>query len=1037
MILADLHIHSRYSRATSREGDAPHLEQAARCKGLGLLGTGDFTHPAWRAELHEQLVPAEEGLYRLREEFRLPGTAAGEGEVRFLVSGEISTIYKRGGRTRKVHHVFLLPSLEAADRLAERLEAVGNVRSDGRPILGLDSRDLLALALEAVPDLTYIAAHVWTPHFSLFGAMSGFDTAEECYGDLTPYVRALETGLSSDPPMNRRCAALDRFQLVSSSDAHSPGKLGREATLLDCELSYAQVKRAVETGVGLAGTVEFFPEEGKYHFDGHRACGFSCRPEEAEALQGRCPVCGRKLTMGVAHRVAELADRAEAEAPRAKPYESLLPLEELLADALGAAPSSKRVQAAYHALLKDLGPEMRILREVSIEEMERTAGPVCAEALRRLRAGEVLREAGFDGQYGRIALLRPGERERLAGQTALLPVFAPLPPKKTRAQAAQAQEADKARVEAAKEALNPGQRAAVEARDAALAVIAGPGTGKTRTLVARAAALLRAGVPGREMTVVTFTRRAAQELRERLAAEVGAAALREVTIGTFHAVCQARLPKKPLLTREEGLRLMTELLRARGEEMPASEALRRLSAAKNGGDVELPEGLVEAYQAALVEKGARDLDDLLLEGREIRDAAFTHLLVDEYQDVCPVQRELIERWSAGGRTLFVIGDPDQSIYGFRGASAESFQALQAARPELRVLRLADNYRSSPAILRAAQAVIAANGGGERALVPHSAEGAPVRLVCAPDEESEAAFLAAEIGRQVGGLGMLEAEAREKVRAFSDIAVLCRTHRGLERVEAALRRASIPCEVSGRGGLLQEERVRGAAALYRGLCRPWERESLREGALALFSLREGEALAAAQAVAAGGELETLARELPALQPLAQLEKRLRPLLHGRPRRALEALGEGLGWKAEGDFRRLLQAAALFDRAEAFLDALTLGEEADIRRLSGAKAASGAVRLMTLHAAKGLEFPLVLLAGCASGELPLDAPGRHADVREERRLLFVGITRAREELILTCGGEPSPFLRDLPAEVRRETAPALRREAPARQISFFDP
>ena len=262
-------------------------------------------------------------------------------------------------------------------------------------------------------------------------------------------------------------------------------------------------------------------------------------------------------------------------------------------------------------------------------------------------------------------------------------------------------------VEAAKEALNPGQRAAVEARDAALAVIAGPGTGKTRTLVARAAALLRAGVPGREMTVVTFTRRAAQELRERLAAEVGAAALREVTIGTFHAVCQARLPKKPLLTREEGLRLMTELLRARGEELPASEALRRLSAAKNGLNVELPEGLLEAYQAALVEKGARDLDDLLLEGREIRDAAFTHLLVDEYQDVCPVQRELIERWSAGGRTLFVIGDPDQSIYGFRGASAESFQALQAARPELRVLRLADNYRSRPAILRAAPAVIAA------------------------------------------------------------------------------------------------------------------------------------------------------------------------------------------------------------------------------------------------------------------------------------------------------------------------------------------
>ena len=373
MILADLHIHSRFSRATSRDGDAPHLDLWARYKGLGIVGTGDFTHPAWRAELREALVPAEEGLYRLREDLRLPAEVEAQ-EPRFVVSGEISTIYKRGGRTRKVHHVLLLPGLDEAEALSQKLEAIGNLHSDGRPILGLDSHDLLEIVLETCPEAVYIPAHVWTPHFSLFGAFSGFDAVEECFGDLTPYVHALETGLSSDPPMNRRCSMLDRFQLVSNSDAHSPNKLGREANLLSCGRSYSALKRAIDTGEGLEGTVEFFPEEGKYHFDGHRACGCCLEPGRAIELDNLCPVCGKRVTIGVAHRVEVLADRPEGAAPAdSRPFESLLPLSELLADVLGASAASKRVQAAYFGLLKRLGPEFRILRECAPEEMERAA----------------------------------------------------------------------------------------------------------------------------------------------------------------------------------------------------------------------------------------------------------------------------------------------------------------------------------------------------------------------------------------------------------------------------------------------------------------------------------------------------------------------------------------------------------------------------------------------------------------------------------------------------------------------------------------
>lgn len=277
MYFADLHIHSRYSRATSKEGDLPHLDLWARKKGIALVGTGDFTHPAWRQEMEEQLLPAEEGLYRLKEEFRLPCGVAGQpAEPRFVVSGEISSIYKQGDRTRKVHNVILLPSLEAAEELSRRLEQIGNIHSDGRPILGLSSRDLLEITLEACPQAVFLPAHIWTPHFSLFGVFSGFDTLEECFGDLTPHIHAVETGLASDPPMNWRVSQLDGLQLVSHSDAHSPQKLGREADMLDTELSYPALKHALDTGEGLVGTVEFFPEEGKYHWMATAAAACGC-----------------------------------------------------------------------------------------------------------------------------------------------------------------------------------------------------------------------------------------------------------------------------------------------------------------------------------------------------------------------------------------------------------------------------------------------------------------------------------------------------------------------------------------------------------------------------------------------------------------------------------------------------------------------------------------------------------------------------------------------------------------------------------------
>ena len=405
-MIADLHIHSRFSMATSKEGTPENLDFWARKKGISLIGTGDFTHPVWREELKERLVSEGNGLYRLRDEYVKEDSRKFPGEgTRFVVSGEISSIYKKNGKTRKVHNVILLPSLEAAEAMAQRLEKIGNIYSDGRPILGLDSHDLLEMMLDVCPEGILIPAHIWTPHFSVLGAKSGFDSVEECFEELAPYIHALETGLSSDPAMNWRISKLDRYQLVSNSDAHSPSKLGREANLLDIDCSYEGLYRAIQTGEGLEGTVEFFPEEGKYHFDGHRKCGVSLSPVEAERLGGICPVCGKKLTMGVDHRVEQLADRAEGFVKKdGKKYDSLVPLPEVISACMGYSTASKKVQGCFEQMIQTLGTEFDILRNVPSEDIKSCAGERIAEGIENVRTGNVKRIPGYDGEYGKIEL---------------------------------------------------------------------------------------------------------------------------------------------------------------------------------------------------------------------------------------------------------------------------------------------------------------------------------------------------------------------------------------------------------------------------------------------------------------------------------------------------------------------------------------------------------------------------------------------------------------------------------------------------------
>lgn len=1063
MYLADLHIHSRYSRATSKDCVPEYLDFWARRKGIQLLGTGDFTHPAWRKELKEKLIPAEEGLYCLKEELRLKDGVPKESVTpRFVVSGEISSIYKKNGKVRKVHNVILLPGLHEAELLSKRLELIGNIHSDGRPILGLDSRDLLEITLEICPRAIFVPAHIWTPHFSMFGAFSGFDTVEECFEDLTPYIRAFETGLSSDPPMNWRLSALDRFQMISNSDAHSPSKLGREANLLDISLCYDGLYGAVQEGRGLAGTIEFFPEEGKYHYDGHRKCHICLSPREAEKYQGKCPVCGRKLTLGVSHRIEQLSDREEGFIrPGAAPFESLVPLPEVIAASLGCSVSSAKVQRQYEEMLKKLGTEFSILREAPTRLIQSEFGYQTGEGISRLRQGKVGRFPGFDGEYGTIQLFEPSEIDAMEGQMSLFSFagISPLGGKTQEERKAPAPDAEKTvpqrdgpkeegmagrpkempgmkegnAGEKTEDVLNEEQLLAVRSVSPRIAVIAGPGTGKTKTLVSRILYLLQERrVKPSEITAVTFTNKAAQEMKSRLEQQLGKkSAVKKIRIGTFHAISLELLKEsgEEFVPADENTAM--ELVREAAEELGIKgkvKALRQEISRRKTADAAGREDedeisrLAKAYQDRLDALPAYDFDDLLiraLQKAEEEGVSFPYLLVDEFQDISPLQYRLIQAWSRGGREVFIIGDPDQAIYGFRGADPESFKRF--CEEGTQVICLKKNYRSSPEILEASGKIRKTGGPlPEPVLNP----GLPVRLIHTFSEREEAIFIAKEINRLAGGLDMLDAQEGFSCpdgrlpRSFSDMAVLYRTHRQAQLLEECLKKEGIPYLVAGREDFLEEDTVRGSLGFFRSLLNPDDCLSRRLCLKILWNLKEDEILKS---------------------PYPELSDKYRKLCRrGKPKNLWDSWREDIGFTEDPALEKLSAMAVFYQTMEEMLTALAFGTESDLKRCGQKRYVSDAVTLMTMHGSKGLEFPAVFIYGLRSGVVPLEYKGRETDLEEERRLLYVAMTRAKEELILTSSGKTSAFLDGLPDGLflRRQIQRKAGNAGEFIQMSLFD-
>jgi uncharacterized protein (TIGR00375 family) len=1022
---ADLHVHSKWSRACSQDCDLEHLALWAQRKGITVVGTGDFTHPRWFEELRERLVPAEEGVFRLSEELeravsdRLP--PACRAPVRFLLSVEISTIYKRGERTRKVHHLVYMPDLDAAARFNQRLGKVGNITADGRPILGLDSRDLLEITLESGPGAYLVPAHAWTPWFSPLGSQSGFDSVEECYGDLADHIFALETGLSADPPMCWRVSSLDRYRLVSNSDAHSPPILGREASRFDTEADYVAIRRALETGEGYLGTVEFFPEEGKYHLDGHRKCGVCLQPAESRAAGGLCPVCGKPLTVGVLHRVEALADRAEGARPEgAAGYRNLVPLPEVLGELLDCGPRTKTVQRELAALHARLGPELGILDEVPLDEVRRAGSSLLAEAVDRLRRGMVIREAGYDGEYGVIRVFDPAELRAATATTATLfepaaaePAEAPLQIPAAQAAAAPpvaATSAPPAGAGVLFDDLDPEQRAAAEAGPGPLLVVAGPGTGKTRTLTYRLAHLLRRrGVAPEQCLAISFTRRACAELDERLRALVPEAAPR-LLVTTFHALGlrivreQHRVlglgERVRVVDETERLALVRELhgsseRDARRLLAELARAKRARAAARPGPDPEEAPELVAAldrYDKALRARDLVDLDDLialpvaLLAGEEALADRYRErwpwVAVDEYQDVDELQYRLLRLLTSADGNLCAIGDPDQAIYGFRGADVGFFLRFRQDHPRARVVQLTRNYRSSRAIVDGALQVIA-----PASLVPgrvldavRRAEGLPPRIVVhqAASDRAESEFVVRTVDQLLGGSSFFSLDSGRASSAgpdhglsFADVAVLYRTDAQAAPLAEALDRAGMPFQKRSHDRLADHQ---GVQAVVRALRGP-QATAGRTGGLTTRIRGIAEQLAGTETGVTGGPAGGIRAAVELLAPLA------------------ERCG---------------------DEEERFLAELALGAEVDTLDPRADR-----ISLLTLHAAKGLEFPVVFLAGCEDGLLPLRWGGATEDEGEERRLFFVGMTRARSHLFLTHAARrarhgvvreaaPSPYL-----------------------------
>jgi len=1043
-IIADFHIHSRFSRATSKELCPEEIDYWARVKGLQIVGTGDFTHPDWRRELMEKLEQAEYGLYQLKEKYRIKNRMLPPDSemMRFMFSAEISCIYKKAGAIRKLHHLILTPSLESSEAISKKLSRIGNLKSDGRPILGLDSKDLLELILEADASAILIPAHIWTPWFSLFGSMSGFDSIEECFEEFSDKIFALETGLSSDPAMNWRLSALDRFTLVSNSDAHSVKNLAREACIFDCKMDYNSLMTALKNPEqGYLGTIEFFPEEGKYHYDGHRKCGIRFSPKETRKHNGLCPKCAKPLTIGVMNRVEALADRDAPKKPEnAAGYKSLIPLAEVLGEILRTGPQSKSVEQEYLRLTQKLGPELKILLEIPIPDIQKQS-PALAIAIERMRKGEVRVEPGYDGEYGIITVFAPEELEPLArGQDGFFQA-----PKKEK----EKKEKIEPKIHApetfsfqhTREAM-PGQiqldalqKQAIESKSLRLLIKAGPGTGKTWTLTRRIAHLIETGdAKPEQVLAITFTNQASEEMRERLQKLIGERS-ECITIRTIHSFAYQLLkefsaePEKVSIIDEPArmalLQEIAEQMKKECPELAPKFSLKKISElisrTKNylitpdqlsaiGDSAKALKEIYTRYQARLNSENCLDFDDIIFNAVKILSKQenaekvrnqLRFIFVDEYQDIDFAQYHLIKLLTGEKTALCVIGDPDQSIYSFRGASPEFFLRFTQDFPDAETIELKKSFRSSDTILLASSQALSK----PEPLCHSGIKGPKLKIIELPTERAEAEFVAHEIEKLVGGVGFFSfdsqrvfADSEPEQLSFSDIAVLFRASVQIPPLIQAFSRLGIPYRILAESPLKSK---------FFRICL-WTLQILSKPSTP-FLIR-----------LALSEIFPEQKFFPENQPAFKdwlIQKSDSP----KAKALLNLIQESSDMPAPEIMERIFSLIDANDDEiaekemvkELVLDLVkirskqkpigSLAEILEMLRLASPQdfydPRADKVSVLTIHSAKGLEFDAVFIVGLEEGIIPHISARTEKEIREEARILYVAMTRAKKFLYLS--------------------------------------
>lgn len=1092
-------------------------------KGLRVIATGDFSHPGWLSELKEKLQPAEHGLYALKKEYgqtmQQEVPRACKNAVRFILSAEISNIYKKGDKVRKVHNVLLSPSLETAEKIQHRLEKIGNIRSDGRPILGLDSRDLLEIVLEEDEDACLIPAHIWTPWFSALGSKSGFDSIEECYGDLSEHIFAVETGLSSDPSMNWRVSSLDKYTLVSNSDAHSPQKLAREANLFNCDLSYHDMVNALKSGDPslFGGTIEFYPEEGKYHFDGHRKCGIRLSPAETRENKGICPVCGKKVTLGVSYRVEVLADRVSGmKHDRALPFISLIPLDEIVAEVSNCGVTTKTVATKLDHLLSKLGPELDILRSIPLTDIERAGGLMLREAIERMRNGKVHIDAGYDGEFGVVRIFSNEEREQYVSKSFFVEedivaqnsatnvdlrkrIKKSVAPKEdvrnddeTVTAEINKRMAGKVADELLPFGLNKDQLEAVETSDSHLLIIAGPGTGKTHTLTYRIFYLIsELGVAPQTILAVTFTNKAAAEMKQRLTKLVGIEKSSEITIKTFHSLGATILREHCSLTgrganfsifNDNDRKTVIQTLLDSADAGKTNEYLNEIAGIKNNlQDLEeLKERgklyrLFTRYDETLNLSNAFDYDDLIYrsylllkqhpEIAEIYQRRFRWISIDEYQDINYAQYALIMKLISEATNVCAIGDPDQAIYGFRGSDYHYFLQFVQDFNNAQVVHLTRNYRSTQSILDASDQIITKSSDHdvEHKLWSENIQEGKLEIFRTPTDKSEAETIVHKIEELIGATsffsmdsGRVDGTAPIQEVGFGDIAVFYRLHAQLPLLEEAFLRAGIPYQAYGSVPFWEIKEVREIVSylrvlvnpqsdldLYRVLLNP-PRGIAEQTIQSLLRYRTLNKISLWEAINKVHLISSLSETHR--NPIITFRDKLKSQLESYHDLSLAEIIEdvltvfGLKTHFKNDEKRiyywdklLQQARTIQKSVEEFLEDLSLQVETDYYDPRAEK-----VSLMSMHAAKGLEFPIVFIAGCEDGLIPfIKKDSRNSDLDEERRLFYVAMTRSKSKLFLMYSasrflfGEhrsniPSRFLSDIEEKLKEYRRAQLRKK-----------